>query len=124
MPSTAKYVQALRKFAMKHDDVEEGIACAGTALECATFKTNKKAFLFLGTANARLKLQDSLAEAAKLAKAEHDRYKAGANGWVEVKFAGDEAPPLDVMTRWIDESYQLMAAPLSAKKKTPKKKEH
>ncbi len=111
-------MKALRTLAMKYPEAEEGVACKGTALECATFKTRNKTFLFVGGANLRVKLKESLAEAAKLAKAESGRYKVGANGWVEVKFSKDEPPPLDVLERWIGESYRLLAPT----KKPPQKK--
>ena len=101
-------MEALRVIALRYPEAEEGIACRGTSLECSTFKARKKAFLFIGAANVRVKLQDSLAEAAKLAAKEPDRYKVGAHGWVEVKFTSDEPPPLEVLERWIDESYRLL----------------
>jgi hypothetical protein len=56
-----------------------------------------------------LKLSDYLAEAAKLAANEPGLYKTGAKGWVTVKFDADRSPPLDVLARWIDESYRLLA---------------
>lgn len=102
-------MEALRKIALRFPEVEEGIACKGTALECTTFKARKKAFLFISVANARVKLQESLAEAAKLAAKEPGRYKVGAHGWAEVKFTNDEPPPLELLERWIDESYRLLA---------------
>jgi hypothetical protein len=63
----------------------------------------------MGAGVIRLKLDESLAEATKLAAKEPHRYQVGANGWVAAKWSGDQALPLDVMTRWIDESYRLMA---------------
>jgi hypothetical protein len=125
--------------ALRYPKAEEGIACAGTALEKRTVKARSKAFLFLGTADAMVKLGDSLAEAARLAATEPDRYKVGTHGWVTVTFGGEESPPLDLLERWIDESYRLLApkqlvallpvrglptgdAPKAATRKTPKKK--
>ena len=32
---------------------------------------------------------------------------AGACGWVKVTFAANNSPPLDIVSRWIDESYRL-----------------
>ena len=102
-------MNALRQLALQYPQAEEGIACQGTAIECSTFKARNKAFLFLGAGVIRLKLHESLAEAVKLAAKEPGRYKVGANGWVAVTLTGDASPPLDLLTRWLDESYRLLA---------------
>jgi hypothetical protein len=102
-------MQALRRFALRYPEAQEGVACEGTAAEKRTVKVRNKAFLFLGPADVMLKLGESAAEAAELASKEPSRYKVGAHGWVTVKFAADESPPLDVLKRWIDESYRLLA---------------
>src|SRR5947209_8199382 len=101
-------MKTLRKLALKYPEVEEGIACKGTVVECATFKARGKAFLFLARTNLRLKLGESLAEAVALAAKEPGRYEVGAHGWIKVTI-GDDPLPLDVLTRWIDESYRLLA---------------
>jgi hypothetical protein len=106
---TDEIVSTLRELALKYPETEEGIACAGTALEKRTIKVRNKAFLFLGKADVMLKLRDSLTEAAKLAAKAPDVYKAGANGWVTVKLDAGASPSLDVLARWIDESYRLLA---------------
>jgi hypothetical protein len=100
----------LRTLALAYPEVGEGVACEGTALEKSTFKARNKAFLFLGTADMMVKLGDSLAEAVGLASEEPDRYKVGAHGWVTVSFDDRELPPIDLLERWIDESYRLIAA--------------
>jgi hypothetical protein len=99
-------VQALRKAALAHDEVEEGVACAGTAIECATFKSKKKAFLFVNENNARVRLVASRAEAARLAKKEPKRFVIGPQGWAKV-FLSDP-PELELMLRWLDESYRAV----------------
>ncbi len=91
----------LRRLASQLPDVEEGVACAGTALESRTYKAKKKAFLFLGEDHARMKLDASAKEAKKLG------FEVGANGWVKVPL--DEAPPKAVLERWVAESHALMA---------------
>ena len=101
-------MNALRRIALRYPEVEEGIACKGTALECATFKARTKAFLFVGQSEARVKLHESLTEAAALAAQEPGLYQVGGHGWVKVTFDG-KSFPLDVMERWIDESYRLLA---------------
>ena len=104
----------IRKFASSLPDVEEGVACEGTALERRTFKAKKKAFLFLGSDDAMLKLDASLAEARSLA------LNVGKNGWVKLLLSG--GTPREVVHRWIKESYELMAAPQSKKRPTPRRR--
>jgi hypothetical protein len=87
----------LRSLALKLPDVEFGIACKGTALESTTYNANKKAFLFVGPKDARLKR---------------------AAGWIKIDLA---APPSnDDLAAWVAESHALMAAS-GAKKPAVKK---
>jgi hypothetical protein len=99
--------QALRKAALALPDVEEGVACAGTALECATFKIRKKTFLFVNENNARVRLDKSRLAAGKLAKAHPDTYVIGPQGWAKVLMAG--SPDVSLVEKWVVESYQLYA---------------
>lgn len=94
-------IGAMRALALTYPAAEEGVACAGTAVESRTIKAKGKAFLFLGAKDVRLKLGASAAEAKRLGA------DVGAHGWT--KFAADAAPPLPVVERWIDESYRLLA---------------
>jgi YjbR len=107
--TVSQFTQALRKIALRFPDVEEGVACKGTALECPVFNIRKKNFLFTGAAEARLKLRESLPEANKLASREPSRFGAGSSGWVTVRYHADAIPPLDLLERWIGESYRLFA---------------
>jgi len=100
-------MQALRKLAMRYPETEEGVSCKGTSLERVTVKAKNKAFLFLGTADLRLKLRESLADASKLASKQPSCLKVGAQGWVWAKFS-EGAFPLDLLVRWIDESYRVV----------------
>lgn len=102
---------ALRDAAIGHPDTTEGVACEGTAVEKRTVKTGGKAFLFLGPADAMLKLADSLAEAEGLALADPDHYRVGAHGWVTVRFDPDADPPIERLVRWIGESRRTVATP-------------
>lgn len=114
-------MKAVRTLAMKYRGCEEGIACKGTAIECSTFKVNGKAFLFVGRAEIRLKLGDSVAEARKLAAKEPGRYTVGANGWAKITFNDDQPLPMAVVTRWIGESYDLMAPKKTKSSAQPRK---
>jgi hypothetical protein len=98
-------MRALRAHALRHAGVEEGVACEGTALESRTVKVRGKAFLFLRSGDARLKLGPSLAQAKRTPGC-----KAGAGGWVHVTF--EAGPALGTLKTWVDESYaQLAPAP-------------
>jgi len=98
---------ALRKFALDLEGAEEGIACAGTAIESRTIKVGGKAFLFLGAKDIRLKLTASIAAAKKLAKKNADLYTVGAGGWTKIALGGKE-PPLALLEGWALESYVAM----------------
>lgn len=102
-------VQLLRSVALQYPEVHEGIACAGTALEKRTIKARNKAFVFLGATDAMLKVGTSLPELTELAAQEPNRYKVGTHGWATVTFGDVETLPLDRLTRWLDESYRLLA---------------
>jgi hypothetical protein len=102
-------VQALRDIAKRYPEVQEGIACEGTSLEKITVKARNKAFLFLGVADVMLKLRESLPEAMKLAARDPNRYRAGASGWVTIKLGTSPPSLLDLLRKWIDESYRLVA---------------
>jgi hypothetical protein len=102
-------IQNLRIIALRFPEAQEGIACAGTALESRTVKVRNKAFLFVGKNDLMIKLGESLAEAIKLASKTPGRYKAGANGWIKLTFGDGDSPPPGLLERWIDESYRLLA---------------
>jgi hypothetical protein len=99
--------EVLRKVALRYPEVQEGVSCTRSA-----FKARDKTFLFMGVEahsyDAMVKLRESLAEAAKLASKEPGRYKVGAHGWVTATFSHDDAPPLELLERWIDESYRVV----------------
>lgn len=102
-------MQALRKIALRYPGTEEGVACEGTPIESRTVKTRNKAFLFLTIGHARLKLRESLPEATRLAKKTPDQLQVGSGGWIKASLGADGSAPLDVLERWVGESYQLMA---------------
>lgn len=108
-PKDGQPADFLRQVAMQYPEAEEGLACAGTALEKRTIKVRKKAFLFLGTTNAMVKLGDSLTRAAELTTVEPNRFTVGAHGWVTITFGDAESLPFDLLVEWIDESYRLLA---------------
>ena len=91
----------LATIALALPDVDQGIACAGTALESRTYQLKKKSFLFVSKDQARLKLDASASEAKKLG------FTVGANGWVAIPLG--DVPAVAVIKRWIAESYSLVA---------------
>lgn len=102
-------VQLLRQAALQYPETHEGIACEGTALEKRTIKARNKAFVFLGATDAMFKVGASISEINALAAKEPTRYKIGAHGWTTVTFGDTSTLPLDHLTRWLDESYRLIA---------------
>lgn len=114
-PST---FEALWDAATRHPGVEAGVACAGTAVESRTAKIRGKAFLFLRPRDARFKLAASATAAARPGSG----CKVGAGGWCHVVLDTADAPTLDVMDRWIEESYRIMAASAPTKPKAKAKK--
>jgi hypothetical protein len=96
---------------MRHDGVEESIACAGTPLESSTYTAGGKAFLFVAAKEdiyeLRLKLGASKAEASRHASKSGERFAIGATGWAKITFPRTEAGPRPLLERWIDESHAL-----------------
>lgn len=107
---------ALRRAALSQAGVEEAIACAGTALESASFKARGKAFLFVGARDARLKLGASLDEAAGLSSAHSSWIKVGAHGWVTIVLAEPSPVPASVLQRWVEESREIVSGGSPAKR--------
>jgi hypothetical protein len=116
--TAAGLVAGLRRAALRCPDTEEGIACKGTPVESSEFKAQKKTFLFLNEKQARLKLGPSLSRATRLASKEPGRYNVGAIGWVAVSFTDGEPPPLELLEKWVAESYREVTKPKVAKTKT------
>lgn len=115
-------IEKLHQHAMRLAHVVESVACKGTVIEKRTVTVNKRAFVFLGTRDAMLKLGKSLPEAWKLAEREPERFRPSASGWTKITFTPGSAMPVDVLKRWIDESYGIMSAgqPAMAKKSLAK----
>jgi hypothetical protein len=102
----------LAAIALALPGVEQGVACAGTALESRTYRVGKKSFLFVSKDQARLKLEASAPEARKLG------FVVGANGWVTLPVAA--LPPAAVVERWIAESHSSMSGgPAGTRAKRP-----
>ena len=106
-PTDSRALQAIRRVALTYPEVEEGTVCNKVA-----FKARKKSFVFVGSDetayDVKLKLADSLDEAATLAADEPEHYRVGGHGWVELTFDHGDSPPAGLLARWIDGSFRLL----------------
>ncbi len=111
--------QAIRLKASRYPAVDEGTACTQSS-----FKTGKKAFLFIGMQGGRFKamfkLNDSIAEATKLAQQRPDDFQVGSTAWVTARFSAEDPMPKQLWEKWLDESYALSVGSTGTKK--PRKK--
>ena len=112
-------VDALCKLARSLADVEETIACRGTAIEQASFKTGGKSFLFAQRkgelAIVRLKLDASLAAAEEV-----DGVEVGKGSWTTCRVPLAKAPSA-TLKRWVRESYAMSVQKKAGRKAAPKK---
>ena len=108
--SADKTLEALRQAGLRQPNVEESIACKGTALESATLKVRGKAFLFLRPGKAMLKLGSSQKAALKLADEQPAYYNVGAGGWTTVDLSDPKKLSMRLLESWIAESHGLFAS--------------
>lgn len=118
--STEDPTEPIRLKASQYPTVDEGTACTQSS-----FKTGKRAFLYIGMQGGRykamFKLQESMPEAIKLARKNPDRFDVGSTAWVTARFTADEPMPKKLWEKWLDESYQLSLISGAGKKNTTKK---
>ena len=104
----ARAQRRLRDFALAYPGAWEDHPWGETVV-----KVKKKVFLFLGRPDGGLSLSVKLPESATIALglpfAEPTGYGLGKSGWVTARFDAGAKPPLDVVERWIDESYRAVA---------------
>ena len=96
----------IRLKASQYPGVDEGTSCTQSS-----FKSNGKAFLYIGEQGGRFKamfkLSSSMKEAEKLAKQEPDDYQVGSTAWVTARFSAEKPMPKKRWEKWLDESYGL-----------------
>lgn len=114
--------QPIRKRASQFAGVDEGTACTQSS-----FKVGKKAFLFIGEQGGRykamFKLDESIGQATRLAKANPDDFQVGNTAWVTARFSDEKPMPKKLWEKWLDESYGISASSIKpAKKKAAKLK--
>jgi predicted DNA-binding protein (MmcQ/YjbR family) len=74
---------------------------------------NDKTFVYLSREGQPVglscKLPHSHKDALKLPFTSPTEYGLGKSGWVSAQFTGSQKPPVDLLKRWIDESYRAQA---------------
>jgi predicted DNA-binding protein (MmcQ/YjbR family) len=102
---------ALREFALTMPGAYEDFPWGERVV-----KVNKKVFVFLGMddqatdqAGLSVKLPVSSEEALALPCTEPTGYGLGRSGWVTIRYGRRNAPPLDAVLDWIEESYRAVA---------------
>jgi predicted DNA-binding protein (MmcQ/YjbR family) len=99
----------LREFALGYPGAREEFPWGERVV-----KVGKKVFVFMGKPEGggfglSVKLPDSGAMALMFPFAEPTGYGLGKSGWVSARFEAGEAPPLEMLRAWIDESYRAVA---------------
>ena len=102
--------------AAQRDDLRAELLARLPSVLMALFPAGRvrgKVFVFLSGDDRGLglsvKLPTSNEEALRLPGASPTGYGLGRSGWVSFRYAPDEAPPVDVLTRYIRESYGAVA---------------
>ncbi|HVR44694.1 MAG TPA: MmcQ/YjbR family DNA-binding protein [Thermoanaerobaculia bacterium] len=108
MPSPARLADALERHALTYPETRVDHPWGETAV-----KVREKAFLFLGKRKKKisfsLKLPSSREFALDFPFAEPTHYGLGRHGWVTVSIEKGDELPLDVLKKWIDESFRAVA---------------
>lgn len=99
---------ALREHAFTYPQVTEDFPWGHRAI-----KVNKKVFLMLVADESGLsisvKLPESNEAALTLPFAEPTGYGLGKSGWVSCQFKPGERAPVDLLRKWVDESFRAVA---------------
>jgi predicted DNA-binding protein (MmcQ/YjbR family) len=98
----------LRAFGLSHPEAVEEFPWGHSAL-----KVRKKTFVFLNLDGDELSMSVKLPVSRDFALifdfAEPTGYGLGRSGWITARFRGGEQPDMDLMRRWIRESYRAIA---------------
>lgn len=99
---------ALRRYALSFPGTAEDFPWGETVC-----KVRGKVFVFFGHSGTELglsvKLPASNLLALTLPFASPTGYGLGKSGWVSAQFTPKEAAPLDLLKKWIEESYRAVA---------------
>ncbi len=99
-------IEPMRLMASQYPNVDAGTSCTQSS-----FKTNGKAFLFVGEQGGRykvmFKLKSSKSEALELSDIEPENYQIGSGMWVTARFSAEKPLPKKLWQKWLNESYTL-----------------
>jgi predicted DNA-binding protein (MmcQ/YjbR family) len=99
---------ALRAYALTFPEAREDFPWGERVV-----KVRDKVFVFLGRDDAEIgvtvKLPSSGLMALGLPFASPTGYGLGKSGWVTARFGPANKPPMDLLRKWIDESYRAVA---------------
>ena len=102
------HFDALRAFGLSHPEAVEEFPWGHSAL-----KVRGKTFVFLNLDDEELSLSVKLPVSRDFALifdfAEPTGYGLGRSGWITARFKDGEEPDMDLMRRWIRESYRAIA---------------
>lgn len=102
------FEMALREAGMGYPEVTEEFPWGHR-----TLKVKGKAFVFLTLTGEGLsmsmKLPQSNGAALMLPFVQPTGYGLGKSGWVSASFGARDTPPLDMLRKWLDESYRAVA---------------
>ena len=105
--SKADY-EELRRFGLSHPEAVEEFPWGHSAL-----KVRGKTFVFLNLEEDELSMSVKLPASRDFALifdfAEPTGYGLGRSGWITARFGSGEEPDMDLMRRWIRESYRAIA---------------
>jgi len=100
--------EVLRTFALAFPEAREDFPWGERVV-----KVKDKVFVFLGRDDEDLgvtvKLPSSGLLALGLPFASPTGYGLGKSGWVTARFTAKDKPPLDMLRKWIEESYRAVA---------------
>lgn len=99
---------ALRACALAYPEAREHFPWGESVV-----KVRGKVFVFFGRPEGGLHLSVKLPHSHLLALglpfASPTGYGLGRSGWVSARFDAGDAPPVELLRRWIDESYRAVA---------------
>ena len=98
----------LRKKALAYPQTVEEFPWGHSA-----FKVKGKSFSFMGTEKDAMSISFKLPQSREFALsfdfAEPTHYGLGKAGWVTVHITKEKKPPMDLLVKWLDESYRAIA---------------
>ncbi len=98
----------LRRFALSFPGAHEDFPWGESVV-----KVGKKIFVFLGRSGGELSLSVKLPSSNLLALdlpfASPTGYGLARGGWVTAQFPKTDEPPVELLKRWVDESYRAVA---------------